>query len=176
MDNSNKNNHLQMIQDIITRMAQNSFFIKECAVGVMVAIYALVKDESSKVVIISIIPTIVFWALDAYYLMLERMYRCLYDAVRVKDEKDIAVAEPTRLSDELSKASERLSKELSETAKKILMLIIADNDVSRKELAEKTGISTNAVQKHLNKLKALGFIRRTGSARYGYWEVKEHKL
>lgn len=89
MDNSNKNNHLQMIQDIITRMAQNSFFIKECAVGVMVAIYALVKDESSKVVIISIIPTIVFWALDAYYLMLERMYRCLYDAVRVKDEKDI---------------------------------------------------------------------------------------
>ena len=94
----------------------------------------------------------------------------------IKDEKDIAVAEPTRLSDELSKASERLSKELSETAKKILMLIIADNDVSRKELAEKTGISTNAVQKHLNKLKALGFIRRTGSARYGYWEVKEHKL
>lgn len=89
MENSNKNNHLQMIQDIITRMGQNSFFIKECAVGVMVAIYALVKDESSKAVIISIIPTIVFWALDAYYLRLERMYRYLYDAVRDKDEKDI---------------------------------------------------------------------------------------
>ena len=38
---------------------------------------------------ITLIPLIVFWILDAYYLMLERKFRALYDDVRLKGEKDV---------------------------------------------------------------------------------------
>jgi predicted HTH transcriptional regulator len=77
-----------------------------------------------------------------------------------------------KLPDGLSK---KLSNRLSNTTTSICMFIISDKNISRKELAEKTGISTTAVQKHLNKLKSLGIIKRIGSARNGYWEVIDDK-
>ena len=67
--------------------------------------------------------------------------------------------------------SERLSKELSESAYSIFLMIVSDNHINRKVLAEKTGISTTAVQKHLNKLKDLGVLKRIGSAKYGHWVI-----
>lgn len=39
------------------------------------------------------------------------------------------------------------------------------------ELAIAVGISTHAIEKHLEKLKAQGIIERIGSAKGGYWEV-----
>ena len=77
-----------------------------------------------------------------------------------------------KLPDGLSK---KLSNRLSNTTTSICMFIISDKNISRKELAEKTGISTTAVQKHLNKLKSLGIIKRIGSAKNGYWEVIDDK-
>lgn len=76
------------------------------------------------------------------------------------------------LSERLSKElSNRLSNRLSNTTINILMLIIADNKISRQQLADKIGISLTAVQKHINKLKELNVIKRHGSANNGYWEV-----
>ena len=71
--------------------------------------------------------------------------------------------------------SEKLSNRLSNTTTSICMFIVSDKNISRKELAEKTGISTTAVQKHLNKLKSLGIIKRVGSAKNGHWKVIEDK-
>lgn len=71
--------------------------------------------------------------------------------------------------------SKRLSKELSESAYSIFLMIVSDNHINRKVLAEKTGISTTAVQKHLNKLKDLGVLKRIGSAKYGHWEIIENE-
>ncbi len=71
--------------------------------------------------------------------------------------------------------SDRLPKGLSKTTANIFMLIVANKNISRNELAERIGISTTAVQKHLNKLKTLGIIKRIGSAKSGYWEVMENK-
>lgn len=39
--------------------------------------------------LITYVPVIVFWFLDAYYLWQERLYLALYNDVRIKDEKDI---------------------------------------------------------------------------------------
>ena len=76
------------------------------------------------------------------------------------------------LSERLSKElSNRLSNRLSNTTINILLLIIADNKISRQQLADKIGISLTAVQKHINKLKGLNVIKRHGSANNGYWEV-----
>lgn len=86
---SDKVAHLDMIQNTITRMGNNSFSLKEWSVGVMVAVYAFAGGANAKAVIITIIPLIVFWTLDAYYLSQERKYRLLYEKVRTTNEKEV---------------------------------------------------------------------------------------
>ena len=85
----NKRHHLLMIQGIIDRMCRNSFSLKEWSIGIMIAIFAFTGKNTHKAVIITLIPLIVFWFLDAYYLMLEKKFRALYDDVRLKDESRI---------------------------------------------------------------------------------------
>lgn len=89
MNDENKRSHLSMIQQIITRMGNNSFSLKGWSVGIMIAIYAFAGNNSHKAVVVTLIPIIVFWILDAYYLMLERKFRLLYEDVRVKKENEI---------------------------------------------------------------------------------------
>lgn len=89
MNNENKKCHLNMIQGIISRMGNNGFALKGWTVGIIIAIYTFTGQNSNKAVIITLIPLIVFWMLDAYYLMLEKKFRLLYDNVRTKDEKEI---------------------------------------------------------------------------------------
>ena len=70
---------IKIIQDIIKRMAFNSFMIKGWAITLVVVTLLLKGDKYQ--VLISFIPLIVFWFLNAYFLWQERMYRKLYDWV-----------------------------------------------------------------------------------------------
>src|SRR5215831_11819226 len=76
--------HLQLIQAVITRLAQNSFAYKGWAITLVAAIFALAVKEvrSPYLLIVALLPTIAFWGLDAYYLRQERLFRALYNAVR----------------------------------------------------------------------------------------------
>lgn len=75
--------HLEFIQNIVTRMANNSFLLKGWTVTIVSALFALAAQNSnSKFVILAFLPVLTFWALDAYYLWQERLYRKLYDDVR----------------------------------------------------------------------------------------------
>ena len=79
---------VEIIQDIIRRMAFNSFMIKGWAIT-LVVITLLLKGTEYQVWI-AFIPLLVFWFLDAYFLWQERMYRKLYDWVinnRLKTEE-----------------------------------------------------------------------------------------
>lgn len=67
---------LKIIQDIIKRMALNSFMIKGWAITLVVV--TLLLKGSKYQILIAFIPLIVFWFLDAYFLWQERMYRELY--------------------------------------------------------------------------------------------------
>ena len=80
--------HLKFIQETINRMARNSFAIKGWTSALNIAIFAFAGTDKYKAVIISIIPTILFWILDSYYLLQEKKYRLLYDNVRLKDKAD----------------------------------------------------------------------------------------
>lgn len=71
--------HFEICQATITRLAQNSFAIKGWAVTFVSAICALATDKMA--VAISVVPAIVFWGLDAFYLRQERLYRELYKAM-----------------------------------------------------------------------------------------------
>lgn len=68
-----------LIQDIVKRMASNSFMVKGWAVMLIVA--TLLLKGSKHQVLIAFIPLFMFWFLDAYFLWQERMYRKLYDWV-----------------------------------------------------------------------------------------------
>jgi len=67
---------INLIQDIIKRMANNSFLIKGWAVT-LVVITMLLRGTDVQI-LIAFFPVIAFWVLDAYYLRQERMYRKLY--------------------------------------------------------------------------------------------------
>ena len=74
--------HLDFIQSIISRMAHNSFIIKGWTISIVSAILAItVKEKDSVYCYIGLIPVLVFWFLDSYYLLLERRYRELYKDV-----------------------------------------------------------------------------------------------
>lgn len=72
---------LEFIQDIIKRMASNSFHLKGWTVALLAVftVFLSVDFKSSpKLILLLIIPVIGFSLLDAYYLNIERKYRELY--------------------------------------------------------------------------------------------------
>ena len=82
--------HLELIQAVINRMANSSFLIKGWSVTLVAAILALAnKDMNKGFVIIVFVPILLFWILDAYFLHQEKLFREVYDQVRVKKEDEI---------------------------------------------------------------------------------------
>ena len=61
---------------------------------------------------------------------------------------------------------------LTAKEKDILVLIKEDHSISRKAIAEKLGIGTTTVYRHIDSLKEKGVIERIGSDKGGYWKVK----
>jgi hypothetical protein len=81
MKNS-KLKHLEFIQSIITRMNTNSFQIKGMSVTITAALLALYAGSNKPLFLaVPLIPTILFWFLDAYYLQQERKFRGVYNDV-----------------------------------------------------------------------------------------------
>ena len=79
--------HLELIQAVVNRLAGNSFAYKGWAITLVAALIALnAKEASVRLVLVALLPAVAFWGLDAYYLRQERLFRKLYDAVRVMDE------------------------------------------------------------------------------------------
>src|SRR5690606_8154212 len=81
--------HLEMIQAVIERLSQNSFAIKGWAVTFVSAICALATDKVT--VAIGILPALVFWGLDAFYLRQERLYRQLYEHAQKGNVDDFSM-------------------------------------------------------------------------------------
>lgn len=86
----NKRKHLEMIQGVINRMASNQFLFKGWSITLIAAIAAFSANDNSPLLLtIPIVATLLFWFVDAYYLMLERAFRRLYTDVCSKDEDAI---------------------------------------------------------------------------------------
>ena len=86
---------LEMIQSVITRMANNSFLLKGWAVTLVSAMFVLSAKESDKwFFLIAYVPILLFWALDSYYLQTERKYRMFYKKAANAPESDIDFTMP----------------------------------------------------------------------------------
>lgn len=82
--------HLELIENIINRLAKNSFFLKGWTVIFVTALLGFATKYSEPFyVLLTLIPSLFFWGLDGFYLRQEQLFRQLYDAVRETDEEDI---------------------------------------------------------------------------------------
>ncbi|MFH0984293.1 MAG: RNA-binding domain-containing protein [Candidatus Omnitrophota bacterium] len=66
---------------------------------------------------------------------------------------------------------EGLVEGLVENQKKIIKLIHGSATISKKELSNKIGISTTAIDKNISQLKKKGLLRRLGPDKGGHWEI-----
>lgn len=76
---------LDLIENVITRMANNSFMLKGWAITIFVALITFfkLKNLSDLILIIALFSIIIlFGYLDAFYLWMERKYTSLYSHVR----------------------------------------------------------------------------------------------
>lgn len=72
--------HLQLYQNILARMANNSSSVKTWCVTVVSAILVLLIDrEEESALPLAMIPVSLFFVLDVYYLSLEKRFRWSYN-------------------------------------------------------------------------------------------------
>jgi predicted HTH transcriptional regulator len=71
------------------------------------------------------------------------------------------------------KGSQKRWSELTQRQAEILQLIKENQKITRKMLSEKLNINPSAVQKHINKLKQKGLLKRVGPTKGGYWKIVE---
>ncbi|MGE3063160.1 MAG: hypothetical protein AB7T10_05950 [bacterium] len=79
-ENSAIQNHINILQNVISRMAGNSANSKTWAITIISAIVVLLIDRSkSGVFYIAYVPLAMFFFLDCFYLGLERHFRNIYN-------------------------------------------------------------------------------------------------
>jgi hypothetical protein len=73
---------LDLIQDIIKRMAANSFEVKKWLIGILTAIVVFKHEEllggNANLILLLLVPILCFWYLDAFFLSTEKKYREMY--------------------------------------------------------------------------------------------------
>ena len=73
--------HVEIMQDVIRRMADNSRSCKVWCVTLVAATLVLVaRTGEPRHALIALVPTALFLVLDTYYLALERAFRNSYNA------------------------------------------------------------------------------------------------
>lgn len=82
INNGDKLGYLQLIQEPICRMSTISAIFKGFAATIVAGIAMISYEEVNVLVLgLSFLPLLAFFALDIYYLKLERKFRLLYNQV-----------------------------------------------------------------------------------------------
>lgn len=85
-----KVSHLEMIQNVIARMSHNSFLIKGWTITLISAFIVIEKSNiKTNFLYIAVFPTLFFWVIDSYFLNQERLFRKLFNKVRLLDDTQI---------------------------------------------------------------------------------------
>src|SRR3954452_7190487 len=71
--------YLDYLQAAISRMAGHGFTAKGWSITLATALLGIaVKDSGRYFAIVGLVPVILFWAIDAYFLVLEKRFRGLF--------------------------------------------------------------------------------------------------
>lgn len=75
--------HLEMIQAVVTRLANSSFFIKGWTLTIAAVFFTVSVNRGDwGFAATALVPIVGFWFLDGLFLRNERLFRRLYDDVR----------------------------------------------------------------------------------------------
>ena len=81
--------HLEMVQRTIDRMAHVSFLLKGWTVTITVAgLGFALSSKNPWLALLTLFPVLVLAGLDAYYLRQERLFRSLFNKIRLSTRKD----------------------------------------------------------------------------------------
>jgi hypothetical protein len=73
--------HLEILQNVIERMASNSTSSKTWCITIVSAVLVVIADKGKPdFALLALIPTILFLALDTYYLAMEKGFRKSYES------------------------------------------------------------------------------------------------
>lgn len=85
-----KRKHLEFVQGVVNRMASNSFLFKGWSITIIAGLSAFAANDSNTAfMVVPIVSTLLFWSVDAYYLMLERAFRNIYNRVAITKPEQI---------------------------------------------------------------------------------------
>lgn len=94
--------HLEITQGVINRLAHNSFLIKGWSMTILAAAMLFIARvdniNSTYLALAFIVPVIGFWILDGYFLWQERLFRGIYDDIRVRDDTSFRMNVPDQLN------------------------------------------------------------------------------
>ncbi len=94
---------------------------------------------------------------------------------RVKATEKTSVKTAPEIEKATQETTQEIEKTTQETTQEMILRLIKTNPaITRKGLAEKTGLTPDGVKYHLNKLREQGLIRHVGATKKGYWEVMEN--
>lgn len=100
MNNSpyQKVEHLNFIQTIIARLANNAFIVRGWLVAILVGSFAVsdrISESVDSLPIFHFSLIMIFWFSDAYFLYQERQFRELYALVNIGDFQNYTLETPS---------------------------------------------------------------------------------
>ena len=107
--------YLNMIQGVIARMANNAFLIKGWSISLTTAMLALAGGTKNEIFcVISVVPVLLFWWLDAFFFYQEKKYRDIYDYAKSKDltEDNLYSLDPNMFVDRQAEKENKVSVRL----------------------------------------------------------------
>ncbi len=90
MNDTNLHKEIDLIQNCINRMANNSFLLKGWAISIVAIVLTLSEDRTNSLFLFCAVflPLLCFWYLDTFFLHTETMYRKMYEWVLAERKKD----------------------------------------------------------------------------------------
>ena len=86
--------HLEMIQGVVNRLSDNSFRVKGWSMAILAAgtiFIARSGVEAGLILLSFLLPVLGFWILDGYFLWQERLFRKVYNEVRMREITDFSM-------------------------------------------------------------------------------------
>lgn len=87
---------LRFIQNVIDRLAENSFSYKKWSITVVAALLGFaIETGEARIALLGLGAAVAFACLDAYYLALERSFRSLYNVAVGESGDEWSLTPPT---------------------------------------------------------------------------------
>lgn len=92
LDRSDHHKHMDYVQAIITRLANNSFLMKGWALTLSSALLGFaIAQRHAGLALAAAAPATAFWVLDTYYLRQEHAFRDMYAEIAAKRLRDFEI-------------------------------------------------------------------------------------